>query len=440
MSRILSVSVALILTAGGVASAPPLASAAMEGTATPMCHGKAATIVGHSERGNILGTEGSDVIVSKASTVRIDGLGGADLICVSSKTLARVFIVDGAGNDLIDARSAKVPVSLFAIDGDDTFFGSPQHDSVSLRGGHDIIRTFGGADTVSFEPPAGKKSDTVDLGDGADLLYVSDLPTASTVLDGGPGHNLLTVAVVDDAPWTFEAATGRVAVAGRRTMRWPHFTDFDLQRLAVPSIAFRGSGASESVDIRDHDGIAGPRQLDIRLGGGDDRAQVSVSSAGTVNGGAGRDRFGISGAGQTFADTVELTPEAADFSADSVVGHFSLARIQDLRASMFREATITGNAQDNLLQTYQNCLATLNGAEGNDTLVDVRAPFQCNPNGDLSGTSTLNGGSGNDTLIGANDSEDTLDGGDGNDTADGRGGIDTCYAETRTNCEAGELP
>lgn len=75
---------------------PPVAQAA-----TPKCFGKKATIV--SSKATINGTNGNDVIFSKARSGfnRIDGKGGADLICGGNRF---DFISGGPGNDKLRGR------------------------------------------------------------------------------------------------------------------------------------------------------------------------------------------------------------------------------------------------------------------------------------------------------------------------------------------------
>lgn len=62
----------------------PLAVAALPGqavAATPMCQGKAATIVGTKAADRLVGTSGPDVIVGLAGNDLINGRGGDDVIC-----------------------------------------------------------------------------------------------------------------------------------------------------------------------------------------------------------------------------------------------------------------------------------------------------------------------------------------------------------------------
>jgi Ca2+-binding RTX toxin-like protein len=102
-----------LLVAGPAAHADP-----------PMCHGKAATIVGASTAHTIVGTEADDVIVAGSATRTVKGLGGDDTICAGGA--AGVEIDGGPGNDLLDSDSDQP--------GADKLVGGPGNDRLIAGG------------------------------------------------------------------------------------------------------------------------------------------------------------------------------------------------------------------------------------------------------------------------------------------------------------------
>ena len=138
---------------------------------TERCAGKLATIAGSGE---IIGTDGNDVILASAGPDTIDTGAGDDIICA----LGGGDIIDaGAGNDVIYAGSGNDTV--YAGNGRDLVFGGKDDDIVNAGAGNDrafggpgidIVRGNEGADRLS----GGAGDDTLIGGPGADRLVGGD--------------------------------------------------------------------------------------------------------------------------------------------------------------------------------------------------------------------------------------------------------------------------
>jgi Ca2+-binding RTX toxin-like protein len=103
-------------------------------TTTPTCNGLPATIVA-TVPGQIVGTNGDDVIVGTPGVDRIFGLAGNDTICGLG---GNDQITGGFGND-----------ALFGQEGNDTFMWNPGDGSDRIEGGSESdILMFNGANTA----------------------------------------------------------------------------------------------------------------------------------------------------------------------------------------------------------------------------------------------------------------------------------------------------
>jgi Ca2+-binding RTX toxin-like protein len=131
-----------------------------ESEATPMCHGKRATIVGTAGNDVIQGTEKSDVIWGGPGDDKIYGGLGNDIICGGS---GDDLIHGGRGNDWLEGGA-----------GTDRVFGDLGDDHVGGGGGN--------GDEVS----GGLGIDTVNGGAGNEDLVRGDY--GYDRVDGGPGN------------------------------------------------------------------------------------------------------------------------------------------------------------------------------------------------------------------------------------------------------------
>lgn len=144
---------------------------------------------------------------------------------------------------------------------------------------------------------------------------------------------------------------------------------------------------------------------DVLLGNGDDRfiAKAGGTVDGTVNGGAGDDRYRI------VDNTLTLADDSGVDTVLSTVSHKLGADFENLKLKGGRDLNGTGNAENNVIT----------GNEGDNT-VKARA-----------GDDTVEGRKGADRLYGG-DGDDTLDGGRGRDVLRGGDGNDTFVFSTGT--------
>jgi Ca2+-binding RTX toxin-like protein len=99
------------------------------------CRGKAATIVGDSNRDEIDGTPGRDVIHARGGNDEVDGHGGNDLICGGrgaddlAGDAGRDNVRGGRGNDELDGNAGNDRLS--GGRGFDDLDGGPGDDTCS---------------------------------------------------------------------------------------------------------------------------------------------------------------------------------------------------------------------------------------------------------------------------------------------------------------------
>jgi Ca2+-binding RTX toxin-like protein len=208
-----------------------------ESEATPMCHGKRATIVGTDGNDVIRGTDKSDVIWAGPGNDTVYGGLGNDIICGGS---GDDLIHGGRGNDWIEGDA-----------GTDRLFGDLGDDKVA--GG------AGNRDEVS----GGLGIDTVSGGPGNEDLVRGDY--GYDRMDGGPGKG--------------DIASFSTAVAGRKGSGvW----------VSLPQHKAFGDGHDrlfrfESIEgSAFHDTLIGDKHSNVIVGGpGND----------TIEGGGGRDEL-----------------------------------------------------------------------------------------------------------------------------------------------------
>lgn len=171
-------------------------------TASTICDGKVATIVGTEGADVLTGTQGPDVIAGLQGDDIIIGLGGDDIICggkgddtISGGT--GFDIIYGAqGNDIIYAANGGRPTDrvdtrgsrMFGGAGDDQIHGSSKWDRMQGGPGKDIMFGYEGRDWMRAGPDAdgldgGPGVDDMHGGNGTDFLKVG----AGDIVRGGAG-------------------------------------------------------------------------------------------------------------------------------------------------------------------------------------------------------------------------------------------------------------
>ena len=146
-----------LVTGAGLALALLLAPV-LYGQTAPTCNGLQATIVATAP-GQILGTNGDDVIVGTAGADQIFGGLGKDTIC------------GGGGNDQISGGDGDD--TLFGQAGSDTFIWNPGDDNDSIEGGTE-------SDTLQFN--GANVGETFDLSANGNRLRLTR-NIANIVLD-----------------------------------------------------------------------------------------------------------------------------------------------------------------------------------------------------------------------------------------------------------------
>lgn len=388
------------------------------------CREIAATIVGVPE-GSVEGTPGDDVIVSNGAT-RVDAGGGDDLICTTN-TAGRVFVLTGPGTDVVDRSGDLEPTDpsvsgTIELSGADEFVGGPGRDEVwdvnpttgriATGAGHDDIRIYAGTTDPHVEIDGGDGRDSLSLGTRLHGRWTIDFRT------GARPTSPRTVTGVGLETFAGGTATRRHQVAARDEYR------------------FFGTAAEEFVHMP-----AAQVRL-IRLGGGDDVADLEVSNrsiqpsgrAPLIDGGAGTDEISV---GQWVRVEVLI-----DLATDRFDVGFGNAGPPQYRIPGFENASVTtasariaGDAGPNVLTTLA-CPEVMRGRGGDDVLVFsgyVKFTKTCEEPGQRF---AMYGGPGDDDLRGSWLGNDVLIGGPGVDSANGSDGFDRCAAETMTECEA----
>ncbi len=433
-------------TAFGIAvlAAQPAAQGAVE-----TCQGVPATIVGSPGTERLVGTEGADVIVSSGSA-QVAGLGGDDIICITSATGTKELVVvfAGAGNDQVanlrDGSTTQTRVGLGP--GDDTYTGSNGEDFVRELGNEDVegagtdhIRTGVGNDSVTTGQFGQPNTDTVDLGDGDDDLVVRSNDNRAATLDGGNGSDQLSKAYTYPRPvgsWRFDNNVQTATLDEVPMIVWSSFERFDLNNFANEQrLSFLGSPAQETVYFSSW-------FIDVAMGGGTDTVigrQVPVVfnslHRSHLAGGSGRDEFQFISASFGVRATGDLGRGRLFIDDESTLNDIraDLNGVEDLTFEA-RKITLKGDNRANRLQVT-GCDVTAVGRGRNDRIVRTGADrFAGQSCLKRMKASRLAGGPGNDRITG-NSLADTLIGGPGRDRAEGRKGRDTCHAEVERSCE-----
>jgi Ca2+-binding RTX toxin-like protein len=228
-----------------VAAILAMTAAGAETGATPMCHGKRATIVGTDGNDVIHGTDKSDVIWGGPGNDKIYGGLGNDIICGGP---GDDLIHGGRGNDWIEGGP-----------GTDRVFGDLGDDHVS--GGP------GNRDEVS----GGLGIDTVNGGPGDEDIVRGDY--GYDRMDGGPGKS--------------DIASFSTAVAGRKGSGvW-----VDLAKHKAFGDGHDRLFRFESIEgSAFHDTLIGDKQSNVIIGGPGNDTIIGGGGHDELNGGQGDDK------------------------------------------------------------------------------------------------------------------------------------------------------
>ncbi|HEY2070514.1 MAG TPA: calcium-binding protein [Rhizomicrobium sp.] len=344
-------------------------------------------VVNGDDGGNnsLFGTSGDDIIHGNGGDDGIYGEQGSD------------FLYGDDGNDAIFAGDTNGP----SVATSDTADGGAGDDTISADVTTDIVATGdAGNDTFNINTLG---DGSIDGGDDNDMVYVGASGSGTILVHGGNGDDTVTT----------------------------------------------GNGGSNATILNVY-GDAGADTLTVQSGyanvyGGDDNDIIHASGifAVTIDGGAGDDYIEIGSpfgpnttitalTGGTGTNTLQLdtsvnvTFNLATWSASSAgFQNLVLTGQPGISAGItifaghnpvsldFSSMAVSIAAGDGTVSQYN---FTINGSDGNDTLV-----------GPDSVSDRLNGGAGNDTLTGGS-GNDQIQGGTGDDVLHGGGGNDAIYA------------
>lgn len=132
----------------------------------------------------VYGTAAADSITFSTSGDTLTAYRNGVPNRVALSGLKKVVVYGSDGNDTLDARGCRLPVSLDGGAGADKLFGGPADAVLSGGAGNDVLRGGAGNDTLI----AGSGHDTLYGGDGDDLIK-SKPGLPRDLIDAGAGHN-----------------------------------------------------------------------------------------------------------------------------------------------------------------------------------------------------------------------------------------------------------
>jgi Ca2+-binding RTX toxin-like protein len=338
------------------------------------------TMLGGADDDRFIWNPGDGVDTADGGTgndlLEVGGTGANDVFQIAANGLA-VFVTKDAQSGNINATNVD-EITVTGGIGDDTFAvvgnvaalthltldGGAGDDHISGGNGNDLLIGGEGDDIVD----GNQGSDTAILGAGTDT-FVWDPGDGSDFVDGGTGTDTLLFNGSNASETMVIGADGNHAFLTRDIANI-HMDLDNVERLEVSVL-----GGTDHVTVNAMDGTEVKTvavDFAATFGGGDDNAVDTL----TVNATVGNDVIKL----ETVGGVTHITGLHAEVQLFSAT------------------------AQDRL---------EVNGLGGNDT-IDAR-----NHSGDVG--LTLNGGEGNDTLIGGDN--DLLVGGAGNDTFLGFGDI-----------------
>ena len=374
----------------------------------------------------------TNFVISEVRELRINSLGGDDLV-ILGRTLAVPASIDaGDGNDSVSAGVRDDTITGGA--GDDYLFGHDGNDAIGGALGGDEVLGGDDIDTADFKTRNVDLNITIDnqIGDGQSgendnvrtdiekIIGGSANDTIDTsgalqgmVIDGAAGNDILVGSPFDDV---------LIGGAGTDSMNSGDGDDTLFGEDGADDVITGGGGLDVAF-------IDGSEEADVELPVNDNPDEDPVLQAGgsaalsgsvlTVNAGAGSDAVGL----QLSQDGLSLfVLEIADYATaqdeDVLVSEFDLADVDSAVVNL-------GAGNDLFHGGNFGGPITINGGDGNDVIAGG------------AGDDLLNGGNGDDWLFGRG-ADDTLDGGLGGDFKSGGLGDDTAtYADSQADVLVG---
>ncbi|MCM8732009.1 beta strand repeat-containing protein [Hephaestia sp. GCM10023244] len=332
----------------------------------------------NSERDEVFGGEGTNTLAidgggSAAADVADVGFNGryhdVTNVLLSNGTFNWVAgsYSEDAGVETIEIDTGSVGnislinfthdgTTLIGADGNDTFTGSAFADIFYTGEGDNIVNAGAGNDTIHLNDDGAAGLQTINAGDGDDIIYGGNNVDALDVINGGAGNDTLVLGYANDSLMTTSTI------------------DFSVGNLTNVETIQLTSGY-------DADALAGWHDYDLTFGD----LNVGASGVLTVN------------AGDNGSEDIEyVTIDASAFTA----GH----ALHYVNTGAFGESDISGGAGNDVITTGDST-DTVYGGAGNDT-INLGA-----------GADYVEGGLGKDTInLGADEDIDVVVINDGDST------------------------
>ena len=319
--------------------------------------------------------------LASVTSILADLGGGGDSITLTDDILLNAVLNGEAGNDTITSGGGAD--TLDGGIGDDSLDGGASIDTVSYASRTEAIT---GNLIVLFDSQQRLQSITGSAGANGE----TDTYATAETLTGGSGNDSLTASAgpADTDADVADLVTIRLnGGSGNDFLQVSGVIDGNVPKAVPREIADGGDGNDEiyfSYNRSDATTVIG--------GDGDDLFRNTSDSLATIQPGAGYDTF--------------------EFTSVGVTSYTMPLGLEKVSASGGQEATITGNAEANLIDLGAG--GTAFGLGGDDTLISGPSAY-C----------TLVGGDGNDRITGAGTGNNLIRPGIGNDSIVGGFGDDT---------------
>jgi trimeric autotransporter adhesin len=401
-------------------------------------------IVGGSGENILVGGDGSDHLISSSNDDRLEGGDGHDLLTVTPE-VARVTLVGGAGNDVIDARvpdpaillpnsrnpyanGGGVVLEFRAGDGhdtlmatshiveneDDPFFDGKEISASGISEIHILDETFADI-TFVFQVDA---IEVIDVGynlNGEHEYSQKIWGRIAIVLDQ-TGDSLYLGKVIATGAGSYDEGLDPNGIRRLNTISLPRIKIGDayieyIGDAGLPMHVVEGSVSQYDIAYTDYAAaVNGPSGGAVNGTSGSDELQ-GTSGDNVVTGGQGDDNYQASGGDDSYDggagnDRLTLFGSLDDFTfqrqADGSIIVTSLSGLEG-KTTIINVESVESISDDQI--SGLDALAAEQGTPGNDPLIHgtTRADY-------------IFGLAGNDTILGDAGS-DVIDGGDGSDTA-----------------------
>jgi Ca2+-binding RTX toxin-like protein len=201
-------------------------------------------------------------------------------------------------------------------------------------------------------------------------------------------------------------------------------------------VRFTGGVADEIVSVSPSRMVRG-----VDMGAGDDElwlnggfgTRTNAHATEPLDGGAGTDTIDVR-AWQGQHVRVDLADDRLDYRFDNAGPPQNRIPAFENAHVLAESTRVSGDSGPNVI-SWNGCPGVARGRGGDDILRFVGSPIVWRSCRSGPQHPAMYGGAGDDELLGSKRWDDRLVGGAGVDSANGRGGHDTCQAETTVECE-----